>query len=131
MRRSVAWMIVVVLVAAAGAAVGARQELVITREAAKEYHRPGCPVVAGAKDVLLMPRGQAEARGMKPHRECDPAYVPPPEKPATVFIDGSKFYHREKCAKLGKSPRSITVNDAAARKLWPCRTCKPPIRKRS
>lgn len=112
-------------------------ELVITRQGTSEYHRPGCPVIRDAKDVLAMRRGQAEARGLKPHKDCDPSQTSPgtspsgtAAKPIKVFIDeGGKFYHREKCAQLGKSPRQVTI-DEAAKKHWPCKVCKPPIRPR-
>jgi hypothetical protein len=112
-----------------GSAVSA-QELVITREGSKEYHRPGCELVQGRTDILAMQRGQAEARGFKPHRECDPSYVPPAPKPVMVTVDETaKYYHRDTCSKIGKSPRQVTLDDAA-KKHWPCTTCKPPIRPR-
>ena len=108
----------------------AQTELVITRQGAKEYHRPGCPLIRDGKNVLAMKRSDAEARGLKPHAECDPDFVPPPAKPAMVYIDAAgKFYHRDKCEKLGPSPKRVTV-DEASKKHWPCRTCKPPIRSR-
>ena len=110
----------------------AAQELVITREGSKEYHRPACEVVQGRSDILAMQRGQAEARGFKPHKECDPAYVAPGPKAVTVTVtvdDAARYYHRDRCNKIGKSPRQVTL-DEAARKHWPCPTCKPPIRPR-
>ena len=112
---------------------GAGQEMVIIREGGREYHWPGCPVVRDAKDVLAMTRAQANGRGLKPHADCDPSQTPgegAAAKPIFVFLDEGKFYHREKCARLGPSPRKVNVNEAA-RKHWPCRTCKPPIRPRN
>ena len=107
--------------------VSAQSELVIVTQSTRQYHRPGCALVRAGKDVLAMQRGQAEQRGYKSHSECDPSYVPP--KPS-VYVDGEgKFYHREKCEKLGKAPKRVLL-DEAARKYWPCRTCKPPIRAR-
>ena len=108
------------------------QELVITREGSKEYHRPACEVIQGRTDILAMQRGQAEARGFKPHKECDPAYVAPAPKAVTVTVtvdDAARYYHRDKCNKIGKSPRQVTL-DEAAKKHWPCPICKPPIRPR-
>ena len=106
------------------------QDLVITRANSREYHRPGCESIQGRTDILAMQRGQAEARGFKPHPACDPANVPPAPKAVTVTVDdGGKYYHRDKCAKIGASPRRMTL-DHAATKHWPCPSCKPPIRPR-
>ena len=107
--------------------VSTQSELVIVIQSARQYHRPGCPLVRAGKDVLAMQRGQAEQRGYKSHSECDPSYVPPPP---SVYVDAEgKHYHREKCEKLGKGPKRVLLEEAA-RKHWPCRTCKPPIRAR-
>ena len=59
------------LVAAPAAAQG---ELVLHKEGTTLYHRPHCPVVRDVTGVLALNRGQAEARGFKPHPECDPAH---------------------------------------------------------
>ena len=81
-----------------------------------------------------MTRSQAEARGLVPHPGCDPATHPDNgSKPAPVVYvyvqpDG-KYYHREHCPKAGASPKKMRLDDAA-KKYWPCPTCKPPIRKR-
>lgn len=103
------------------------------------YHRPGCALLKGATDILAMTRAQAEARNLEPHADCDPAQAPPGSdpstpgraaKPAMVLMDvGGSFYHRDKCAKLSKKTRRVPVTEAA-KKHWPCRTCKPPIRPR-
>lgn len=123
------------------------QELVLHKEGTSLYHRPSCDVVRGGEGVLAMSRGQAEARGLKPHPECDPsrapqpaadpanpstgAPVPPrtPQPPVFVFVDSGKQYHREGCKQLGKNPRKLALDEAAKQK-WPCPKCKPPIRKR-
>lgn len=108
-------------------ALFAQSELVIVTQGTRQYHRAGCPLVRAGKDVLAMPRGQAQQRGYKSHPECDPTYVPPPP---SVYVDGvGKYYHREKCEKLGQAPKRVLLEEAA-RKHWPCRTCKPPIRAR-
>ena len=131
MRHRVTAVLAACLLLGIGSAPPASaQELVITREGSREYHRAACDVIQGRTDVLAMQRGQAEARGFKPHQECDPAYVAPAPKAVMVTVDGGgKYYHRDKCEKIGASPRRVTLDDAAA-KHWPCPSCKPPIRPR-
>ena len=121
----------VVLLLAASSSV--QDELVISIAGSKEYHRPHCDLARKGGELLALTVGQANGRGLKPHADCDPAKNPPPgapAKPVHVFLDSSNYYHREKCAKLGSSPKRVTL-DEAARKHWPCRTCKPPIRQRT
>ena len=123
------------LLLTATASPAARQALVIVREGAPHYHRPGCPLVREAKDVLAMTRAQAEARGLKSHPDCDPAVDPeagrggPPPNPEVFVGPGGKYYLRETCRRLEKPSRRVRLNEAA-RKHFPCRTCKPPIRPR-
>lgn len=122
----------VLLVLALGLSIATpfAQELVIIKEGSKEYHRPGCEVIQGRSDVILMQKGQAESRGFAAHPQCDPTYVPPKPKPVMVTVDeGGRYYHREKCPRIGKAPRQVTL-DEAAKKHWPCPQCKPPIRPR-
>jgi hypothetical protein len=116
----------------------AQSELVIVKEGTSEYHRPGCDIVRDGVGVVAMTRAQAEARKLKAHPACDPANAPadPAEArakpPAIVYVyvdDAGKHYHKDKCKRLGKNRKKITV-DAAAKKHWPCPVCKPPIRKR-
>ena len=119
---------------------GAAQDLVLHKEGTSLYHRPWCEVVRDGRGVLALSRGQANGRGLKPHAECD--REPPQQSPVTsdearagdkapvyVFVDAGKHYHREGCAKLGRTPRKVALAEAG-RKLWPCPACKPPIRKR-
>lgn len=116
-------------------AATAQSELVIVKEGTKQYHRPGCEVIRDGKGVLAMTRAQAEGRDFKAHAECDPAVNPPgasgkPAAPVYVYVDGAgKHYHKEKCARLGKDARKVSLQEAG-RKHWPCTVCKPPIRKR-
>lgn len=121
------------LVLTLSAVPSAAQELVIVRDGTKEYHRPGCDLIQGRRDVLAMQRGQAEARGYKAHSACDPANTPPaPATPKAVMVTvdaGAKYYHRDKCERIGASPRRVTLEEAA-KKHWPCPACKPPIRPR-
>ena len=126
------------------------QELVLQKEGTRQYHRPGCDVVRDGRGVLAMTRAQADARGLKPHADCDPAQakVAPDSRgepgardaaaPVFVFVDAAKpssadrgkLYHRESCARLGKERRKLSVDDAA-KQHWPCPKCRPPIRRRN
>jgi hypothetical protein len=109
-------------------------EYVLVKQGSKEYHRAGCQVVRDTKDVVAMTRGEAEARGLKPHAACDPSKSPEAQDagPQYVFVAAAdKRYHREKCSKLGTPHERITLEEAARKKYWPCPVCKPPIRKRT
>ena len=125
----------VTLLALLTASPNTQPELVIVREGGKQYHRPGCPLIRDGKGVLAISRGEAESRQLKPHPECDPSDprntldTARPAAPVYVYTDSSKYYHREKCAKLGADPKRVTV-EVAAKKQWPCGVCKPPIRPR-
>ena len=126
-------------------------ELVIHKKGTKVYHRPSCPVVSDTTDVLALTRAQAEGRGYKPHEDCDPANPDAPAaagkvKPETVYLDGSRYYHRKTCtllqgkgvyqdgkaegAKSASGVKSASLEEAG-KSHWPCPTCKPTIRKRS
>ena len=118
-----------------------QSELVIHKEGTGLYHRPGCPLLKDATDVVAMTRAQAEARGNKAHADCDPdqktpegapAQTPPPA-PVTVYLNDGKYYHRKDCAKLkegGKQVRSESL-EIAGKSHWPCPACRPPVRKKS
>lgn len=115
----------------------AQSELVIHREGTKVYHRPGCPLIKDGKGVMALTRAQAESRGYTPHADCDPAVqkqtggkaAPPPE---TVYLDGSRYYHRKSCAKLSGDPKAVKPAslEEAGKSHWPCPHCKPPVRPR-
>lgn len=121
-----------------------QSELVIVIESTKQYHRPSCVFVRNApKDVIAMNAGQAESRGYKAHPACDPsnpanraAPAPgntSPERQPAVYVytaAGDNRYHRETCAKLPKERKKVLLEEAG-KKLWPCPTCRPPIRKRT
>lgn len=116
-----------------------QSEMVVHTQGTKLYHRAGCPAVEDAKGVLAMTRAQAEARGFKPHDACDPANPsrPTPDgKPATpptVYLDGSRHYHRSTCSRLPEEKariKAVSV-EVAGKSHWPCPECKPPIRQRS
>ena len=123
--------------------LAAQSELVIHKDGTKLYHRPACPVVAGAKQgILAMTRAQAESRGYKPHEACDPANPDAPSagstpgKPAappTVYLDGTRYYHTSTCKTLPRDKQGVKSAslEVAGKSHWPCPTCKPPIRKKS
>jgi hypothetical protein len=111
-------------------------ELVIHKDGTKLYHRPGCDAVRDGKGVLALTRGQAEARGLEAHEACDPAAKgrTSPESsaaavPIHVYVDKSKYYHRETCSRLQKDSKRLQL-DVAGKTYWPCPRCRPPVRKR-
>jgi hypothetical protein len=119
----------------------ASQDLVLQKEGTSLFHRPWCEVVRDGKNVLALSRGQAHARGLKPHAECDRDRPPEPAPGAAdktgaaraarvfVFVGAGSHYHRDGCARLGRNAKKLSL-DEAGRRFWPCPTCKPPIRKR-
>jgi len=116
----------------------AQSELVIVKEGTKVYHRPGCPVIRDGEGVTAMTRAQAEGRQLTAHPDCDPSNPkapapkasPPP--PATVYLDGSKYYHRKDCKKLTDPASAKAVSlEAAGKTHWPCPECRPPVRQKS
>lgn len=118
------------------AVVAGQGELVIHKQGTKLYHRPHCPSISGMAGVVAMTRAQAEGRGYKAHADCDPANpqalapegaAPPAE---TVYLDGSKYYHRKTCKLLDPEKVKPAALETAGKAQWPCPTCKPPVRKR-
>jgi hypothetical protein len=120
----------------------AQSELVIHKAGSNQYHRPGCEVIRNGEGVLALTRAQAESRGYKPHAGCDPdertsgpssAGKPAPAaKPETVYVNGTKYYHRKDCRKLEANPKAVRGEslDTAGKVYWPCPDCRPPVRKR-
>jgi hypothetical protein len=127
---------------ASGSVMAAQSELVIYKEGSTQYHRPGCDVIRDAKDVLALTRAQAEARGYKPHPDCDPERrqpAPPAAgdtettaKPQTVYLNGTKYYHRKDCGRLEGNPKAVRAEslDTAGRTYWSCPECRSPVRRR-
>ena len=132
------WCLAVLILAGAASPVRAQSGMVIHKEGTKLYHRPGCPVIRDFKGVLAMTEAQARARSYTQHEACkdaagaaDGQTTDGAAAAVTVYLDGSKYYHRDKCARVGKSEMKPAALDAVARKVWPCPTCRPPIRKRA
>jgi len=135
-------LLALIVIGASMVIVAAQSELVIYKQGSTQYHRPGCGVIRDAKDVVALPRAQAEARGYKPHPECDPEQstsAPPPSggaaehaKPQTVYLNGTKYYHRKDCRHLETNPKAVRAEslETAGKTYWPCPDCRPPVRKR-
>jgi len=134
--------VLLLLCVCAPAGWSVQPELVIHKEGTTLYHRPACEAVRDGKGVLALTRGQAEARGLKPHAACDPATIgkngtegrpsggPRDETPTFVQVDESKYYHRSTCSKLQKDSKRVEL-ESAGKTHWPCPRCRPPVRKRS
>ena len=134
-------LLALIVIGVATVIAAAQSELVIYKDGSAQYHRPGCDVIREAKDVVALTRAQAEARRYKPHPECDPEQRktgPSPAgsdaaaaKPQTVYLNGTKYYHRKDCRRFGADPkvREETL-DTAGKSYWPCPDCRPPVRKR-
>ena len=140
MRRTRS-LLFVLLILVLGAPVRAQPELVIVTENPKQYHRASCALLRDRSQLMAMNRGQAEARGYKPHAACDPSNPAAPASPGDtrdqpqppVYVytaEGDTRYHRESCAKLPKERKKVLLEEAG-KKLWPCSVCRPPVRKRS
>jgi hypothetical protein len=134
----------VALVLAGGAGTPLAQgQLVIHKEGTLQYHRPWCAVVRDGKGVLALTLGQAAARGLKSHPECekppDDAATPtgstgfgarPAPPPAPVFTDSTKYYHRAACSRAA-GPLTRASLDEVGKTRWPCPVCRPPLRKKA
>ena len=133
MRPRATFLTALLAVALVSPPAAAQSELVIVKKGEKVYHRAACPDIKGAKDVVALSKAQATARGLKQHERCDPSKAPAGEskepESVIVYTDSSKYYHRKDCKKLGKDAKKAKLEEAG-KKLWPCPTCRPPIRKR-
>jgi hypothetical protein len=105
--------------------------LVVTVNGTKQFHAPGCPVVARAKsNVTVSRRSEALRRGLTAHDCGEAASGESDPNAVKVYTQkGDNKYHRETCKQLGRARSSLTL-DEAGRTLWPCPVCEPPIRQR-
>jgi hypothetical protein len=117
--------------------VASQGELILHKDGTSLYHRPHCPVVSGVTGVVAMTVAQAKARGYEPHADCDPnnpnapapkGAAPPPE---TVYLDGSKYYHRKTCKRIDEEKAKAAALEVVGKSHWPCPSCNPPVRRRS
>ncbi len=115
------------------AAAQSSTALVVIVKGSKQFHAPGCPVVAKAgSNVTVSRRAEALRRGLTAHDcgEATDAKANPNAVKVFTQNDDNK-YHRQGCEKLGRERSSLTLDAAVAdRKLWPCPVCRPPIRQR-
>ena len=94
-------LLLVVALTAMSARPLAAQDLVLHKEGTNTYHRPWCPAVRDARDVLALSRAQANGRGLKPHAECDrdpprsllQPDVSAPAAPVFVYVPAAKVTH--------------------------------------
>jgi hypothetical protein len=126
--------------------------LVVIVEGWSEFHYAGGPRLERAGDTLVVSRGRATSKGLKPHDECDPFRVPPaatkektlagpvairPARPApprtlpssnvVYVVSGDRRYHRADCSKMGVGARRVLI-ELLGRQHVPCPVCKPPVR---
>ena len=110
-------------------------DLVVSIPDDKEFHQPGCPLVAKAGSaVKVMKRSEAVRRKLTPHAGCraseSPAAALNPNTAKVYTQPGDNKYHTATCPKLGAQKTALTL-DEAGRKFWPCPVCKPPVRQRT
>ena len=125
--------LVLVLAGTADAAAQSASAMVVVIKGEKQFHQPGCPLVARAgSNVSVTKLGEAKLRGLTAHECPTPSASPSAEdanQTKVVTQPGDNKYHRATCTTLGKDRTMITL-DEAGRKWWPCPACKPPIRQR-
>jgi hypothetical protein len=110
-------------------APGGGSAYVVVWPGSKEFHTPSCPLIKDAKGVSVLTRAQADGKGYKPHKDCDPATIAAKNAPPTVYVSESdKVYHRADCKVLPKDAKKVPLDEKAVRGRWPCTVCRPPIR---
>jgi hypothetical protein len=110
-------------------------DLVVSIPGDKEFHQPGCPLVAKAgSSVKVMKRSEAVRRKLTPHAGCRAAegsgVALDPNTVKVYTQPGDNKYHTATCPKLGAQKVAVAL-DEAGRKWWPCPVCKPPVRQRT
>jgi hypothetical protein len=110
-------------------------DLVVSIPGDKEFHQPGCPLVAKAgSNVKVMKRAEALRRKLTPHAGCSAAQgtdvAGDPNAVKVYTQPGDNKYHTATCRKLGAQRVAVTLEEAG-RKWWPCPVCKPPVRQRT
>ena len=110
-------------------ASGGSSPFVVVWPGSKEFHTPSCPLIKDAKGVSVLTRAQADGKGYKQHKDCDPAVIAEKNAPPTVFVSESdKVYHRADCKVLPKDAKKVVLDEKAVKGRWPCTVCRPPIR---
>jgi hypothetical protein len=113
----------------AGAKPAGGSGYVVVWPASKEFHTPSCPLIKDAKGVSVLTRAQANGKGYKQHKDCDPATIVEKDAPPTVYVaESDKVYHRADCKVLPKDAKKMPLDEKAVKGRWPCTVCRPPIR---
>jgi hypothetical protein len=121
-------VLVVLLGAVADAAPQSPNDLVVVIPGTRQFHQPGCPLLARAgSHVQVMKRSDATRRRLTAH-DC---VVSGDANQVKVYSQpNDNKYHLASCARLGATRTTLTLEEAG-RKLWPCPMCHPPIRQRT
>jgi hypothetical protein len=102
---------------------------VVVFQGSKEFHTPSCPLIKDAKGVSVLTRAQADGKGYKQHKDCDPAVIAEKNAPPTVYVaESDKVYHRADCKMLPKDAKKVVLDEKAVKGRWPCTVCRPPVR---
>jgi hypothetical protein len=136
MAPRVIWVLVMVLLLPllsvaqqAKPAPGGGSAYVVVWPGSKEFHTPSCPLIKDAKGVSVLTRAQANGKGYKQHKDCDPATIAEKNAPTMVYVSESdKVYHRADCKLLPKDAKKVVLDEKAVKGRWPCTVCRPPIR---
>jgi hypothetical protein len=137
-------VVIILLILAAGLGSGtsvvslsaqSANDLVVSIPGDKEFHQPGCPLVAKAgSSVKVMKRSEAVRRKLTPHGGCGASQgsgvALDPNAVKVYTQPGDNKYHTATCPKLQGQKVAVTL-DEAGRKWWPCPVCKPPVRQRT
>ena len=109
-------------------AAGNSSPYVVVWPGSKEFHTPSCPLIKDAKGVSVLTRAQANGKGYKQHKDCDPATIAEKESPTVYVAESDKVYHRADCKVLPKDAKKMPLDEKAVKGRWPCTVCRPPIR---
>jgi hypothetical protein len=111
------------------AAAGNSSAYVVVWPGSKEFHTPSCPLIKDAKGVSVLTRAQANGKGYKQHKDCDPAVIAEQNAPVMVYVaESDKVYHRADCKVLPKDAKKVPLDEKAVKGRWPCTVCRPPVR---
>jgi hypothetical protein len=131
MRRRLLLFLAALTIGTTVLSAQAPSDLVVVVPGTKQFHQPGCAVVARAgSGVKVMKRADAVRKGLTAHDCRGPSGRSLYVDPNTIKVytqPGDNKYHVASCAKLGATRTAVTLEEAG-RKFWPCPVCHPPIR---
>jgi hypothetical protein len=108
---------------------GGGSAYVVIFAGSKEFHTPSCPLIQKEKGASVLTRAQANGKGYKQHKDCDPATIAEANAPPTVYVaESDKVYHRADCKVLPKDAKKVPLDEKAVKGRWPCTVCRPPVR---